>query len=156
MNDYVILGVGDETYAVSVASVQELVLLQPLTHVPTMPPCIRGLMNLRGTVVPVVDLAKQLGLGDTEAGAQTCVVIVEVASGGVRSIMGVLANDLRDVVEIASETIAPAPAFGSRLSPSYVTGVARRAGEYVLVLDLAKILSADELLAATAATAEPS
>lgn len=156
MNDYVTLGVGDETYAVSVASVQELVLLQPLTHVPTMPACIRGLMNLRGTVVPVVDLAKQLGLGETVAGSQTCVVIVDVAAGGVRSTMGVLANDLRDVVEIASENVAPAPAFGSRLPPSYVAGVARLAGEYVLVLDLAKILSADELLAATAATAETS
>lgn len=157
MNDYVTLSVGDETYAVPVASVQELVLLQPLTHVPTMPACIRGLMNLRGTVVPVVDLARQLGLGETEIGSQTCVVIVEVAGGGgVRSTMGVLANDLRDVVEIASENIAPAPAFGSRLPPSYVAGVARLAGQYVLVLDLARILSADELLAATATAAEPS
>ena len=156
MNDYVTLSVGGETYAVSVASVHELVLLQPLTHVPRMPACIRGLMNLRGTVVPVVDLAKQLGLGETAVGSQTCVVIVEASGGGVRSTMGVLANDLRDVIEIASENIAPAPAFGSRLPPSYVAGVARLAGEYVLVLDLAKILSADELLAATAATAEPS
>jgi purine-binding chemotaxis protein CheW len=153
---YVALGVGAETYAVSVASVQELVLMQPLTEVPAMPACVRGLMNLRGTVVPVVDLAKHLGLGDTDIRSQTCVVIVEASGGGVRSTMGVLANDLRGGSEIATENVAPPPAFGSRLPPSYVAGVVRLAGEYVLVLDLAKILSADELLAATAATAEPS
>lgn len=154
MTTYVTLSVGGETYAVPVDSVQELILLQPLTHVPTMPSCIRGLMNLRGTVVPVVDLALQLGLGETAIGPQTCVVIVEASSDGVRSTMGVLANDLREVVEIESERLAPAPAFGSRIPPSYVSGVARIAGQYVLVLDLAKILSADELLAATAASAE--
>lgn len=150
MTTYVTLRVGGEAYAVSVAAVQELVLLQPLTHVPTMPACIRGLMNLRGTVVPVVDLARQLGLGETPVTPQTCVVIVDVMSGGVRSTMGVLANHVNDVVRIASENIAPAPAFGSRVPPSYVAGVARLDGEYVLLLDLAKILSAEELLAATA------
>lgn len=154
MTTYVTLSVGGETYAVPVDSVQELILLQPLTHVPAMPACIRGLMNLRGTVVPVVDLAQQLGLGETAIGPQTCAVIIEASSDGVRSTMGVLANDLREVVEIESERLAPAPAFGSRLPPSYVSGVARLAGQYVLVLDLAKILSADELLAATAASAE--
>ncbi len=150
MTTYVAMRVAGETYAVSVASVQELVLVQPLTHVPTMPACIRGLMNLRGTVVPVIDLARQLGLGDTPVALQTCVVIIEALGGGVRSTMGVLANDVRDVVQIASENITPPPAFGSRFPPSYVAGVARLAGEYVLILDLAKILSAEELLAATA------
>jgi purine-binding chemotaxis protein CheW len=155
MTTCVTLSVGGEIYAVPVDSVQELILLQPLTHVPTMPACIRGLMNLRGTVVPVVDLALQLDLGQTAIGPQTCVVIVDASSEGVRSTMGVLANDLREVVEIESERLAPAPAFGSRLPPSYVTGVARLGGQYALVLDLAKILSADELLAATTASAEP-
>ena len=111
MTTFVALRVGSETYAVSVACVQELVLLQPLTYVPTMPACIRGLMNLRGTVVPVVDLARQFGQGDTSVISQSCVVIVELLGGGVRSTMGVLANDVRDVVEIASENITPAPAF---------------------------------------------
>lgn len=151
MNTYVTLSAGSDTYAVPAASVQELVLLQPLTHVPGMPACIRGLMNLRGTVVPVVDLAQQLGAGATAIGAQTCVVIVDIPADGMRSAMGVLANDLREVVEIDGANIAPAPAFGSRIPPAYVSGVARHGGEYILVLDLAKILSPDELLAAVAA-----
>ncbi|HEX2832643.1 MAG TPA: chemotaxis protein CheW [Thermoanaerobaculia bacterium] len=154
MTSFVTMTVGEETYAVAVASVQELILLQPLTHVPSMPACIRGLMNLRGTVVPVVDLARQLGLGETRIGPLTCVVIVDVSSDGLRSIMGVLANHVRDVVDI--DNVERAPAFGSRLPPSYVPGVARLDGQYVLVLDLAKILSADELLAATAAASERS
>lgn len=154
MTSYVTLNVGDETYALSVAAVQELVLVQALTPVPSMPAAIRGLMNLRGTVVPIVDLARQLGLGETPLGSQTCVVIVDMSADGVRSTMGVLANHLRDVVEIASENLTPPPAFGSRVPPAYLAGVARLAGEYVLVLDLGKILSTEELLAA-AAMAEP-
>lgn len=151
MSSYVTLNVQNETYAVSVASVHELVMLQPLTHVPTMPPCIRGLMNLRGTVVPVVDLALQLGLGATEIGQQTCVIIVEAGTESARSPMGVLTNEVRDVVMLAESDIDPVPAFGSVVDAVYLAGVTRVGGRYVLILDLTKILTPDELLAVSEA-----
>jgi purine-binding chemotaxis protein CheW len=147
MTSYVTLNVLGETYAVSVATVHELVMLQPLTHVPTMPPCIRGLMNLRGTVVPVVDLARQLGLGETEVGAETCVIIVEASTDGSRAPMGVLTNEVQDVIALAPSDIGPVPAFGSSVNADYLAGVTRVGGKYVLILDLTKILTPDELLA---------
>lgn len=147
MSSFVTLNVLDETYAVPVAAVHELVLLQPLTHVPTMPESIRGLMNLRGTVLPVVDLARQLGLGATETGPQTCVIVVEAGTGGVRAPMGVLTNEVRDVIALDEAEIGPVPAFGSPVNSEYLAGVTRIGGRYVLVLDLAKILTPDELLA---------
>lgn len=147
MSSYVTLAVQSETYAVSAASVRELVTLQPLTHVPTMPTCIRGLMNLRGTVVPVVDLARQLGLGATEVDAQTCLIIVEAGTDGIRSLMGILTNDVQDVIELAESDIGPVPAFGAAVDAAYLAGVTRIGGRYVLILDLTKILTPDELLA---------
>jgi purine-binding chemotaxis protein CheW len=146
-SSYVTLSVASETYAVPVLSVNELVLLQPLTQVPMMPECIRGLMNLRGTVVPVVDLARQLGLGMTDIGPQTCVIVVDAENGGVRAPMGVLANQVDDVVMVAESDIETAPAFGSAIKASYLTGVTRVQGKYVLILDLPRILSPEELLA---------
>src|SRR5689334_19349033 len=144
---YVTLGVAAEMYAVPVASVNELVVVQPLTQVPSMPACIRGLMNLRGTVVPVVDLARQLGLGVTDVGPQTCVIVVDAETDGVRSPMGVLTNAVDDVVMVAANEIEPPPAFGASINAAYLTGITRVRGKYVLILDLPKILSPEELLA---------
>jgi purine-binding chemotaxis protein CheW len=145
---YVTLAVETETYAVAASSVSEIVLLQPLTRIPTMPPCVRGLMNLRGTVIPVIDLARQLGVGETTVGAQTCVAVVDVPdTDGSRSMMGVISDEVRDVVMLEEGSIDAAPAFGTRVNQAYLAGVTRIDERHVLVLDLARILSDEELLA---------
>lgn len=145
---YVTLRVAGDTYAVAASAVTEIVLLQPLTRIPAMPRCISGLMNLRGTVMPVVDLARQLGVGETEVGEQTCVAVVDAPEAdGVRSPMGVISDEVQDVVMLDEASIDPAPAFGARVNAAYLAGVTRIGERYVLVLDLARILSADELLA---------
>lgn len=145
---YVTLSVAGDTYAVAASAVSEIVLLQPLTRIPAMPRCISGLMNLRGTVMPVVDLARQLGVGETVIGDQTCVAVVDAPDAdGARSPMGVISDEVQDVVMLDEASIDPAPAFGARVNAAYLAGVARIGERYVLVLDLARILSADELLA---------
>ncbi|HEX6095561.1 MAG TPA: chemotaxis protein CheW [Thermoanaerobaculia bacterium] len=145
---YVTLAVAGETYAVAAAAVSEVVKLQPLTRIPAMPRCVRGLMNLRGTVIPVVDLAQQLGVGETEITDRTCVAVVDTPeAGGVRSLMGVISHEVQDVVLVDESAIEAAPAFGSRVPPGYLAGLARVGEKAVLVLDLARILSADEILA---------
>jgi purine-binding chemotaxis protein CheW len=149
---YVTLRVGAESYAVEAGTIAELVVLQPLTHLPTMPPSVRGLMNLRGTVVPIVDLARQLGLGDTAIGPRTCAVISAVEADGVRSLIGVIADELQDVVMLGASEVEPPPAFGSRIKTDYLVGIARpSAGRYMLVLDLTRIVSPDEIIAAVSA-----
>lgn len=145
---YVTLSIAGETYAVAAAAVSEVVKLQPLTRVPAMPRCIRGLMNLRGTVIPVVDLAQQLGAGETELTDRTCVAVVDAPEAdGVRSLMGVIGDEVQDVVAIDESAIETAPAFGLRMPPAYLAGITRVDGRSVLVLDLARILSSDEILA---------
>ena len=145
---YVTLAVEGEIYAVAASSVSEIVLLQPLTRIPAMPQCVRGLMNLRGTVIPIIDLARQLGVGETRIGAQTCVAVVDVPdSDGLRSLMGVITDEVRDVVMLDEGSIDAAPAFGARVNEAYLSGVTRLDERHVLVLDLARILSDDELLA---------
>lgn len=145
---YVTLGIAGETYAAAAASVSEVVKLQPLTRIPAMPRCIRGLMNLRGTVIPVVDLARQLGVGDTEITDRTCVAVVDTPElDGVRSLMGVIGDEVQDVVTIDESTIVAAPAFGSRVPPAYLSGMTRAGDGFILILDIARILSADEILA---------
>lgn len=145
---YVTLGVAGETYAVAASTVTEVVKLQPLTRIPAMPRCIRGLMNLRGTVIPVVDLARQLGVGETEITDRTCVAVVDMPEGdGLRSVMGVISHEVQDVVTLEESAIDDAPAFGTRVPPAYLAGITRVAERSVLVLDLTRILSADEILA---------
>lgn len=145
---YVTLSVAGETYAVAASAVSEVVKLQPLTRIPAMPLCVRGLMNLRGTVIPVVDLAQQLGAGRTEITGRTCVAVVDTPEAdGVRSLMGVISHEVQDVVLVDESAIEAAPAFGSRVPPAYLAGITRVGERSVLVLDLARILSADEILA---------
>lgn len=142
------LRVGEESYAVPAAIVRELVVLQPMTRVPTMPPCVRGLMNLRGTVLPVVDLARQLGLGETAITGQTCMMVVDIdASDGARSAIGVIADEMLDVVVLDDGNVEAAPAFGSRVNPRYLSGITRLDGRYAFVLDLTCILSPEEIFA---------
>ena len=144
---YVTLGVGEETYAVAASTVGEVVLLPPLTRIPSMPRCVRGLANLRGTVIPVIDLARQLGVGDTDIHAQTCVVVVDIPDGdGLSTIMGVITDEVRDVVTLEQSAIDAAPTFGTRVNPAYIAGLTRIAERHVLILDLARILSDDELV----------
>ena len=150
---YVTLGVAGETYAVAAATVTEVVKLQPLTRIPAMPRCIRGLMNLRGTVIPVVDLAQQLGVGETEITDRTCVAVVDTPeSDGVRSLMGVISEEVQDVIAVDEGAIEAAPSFGTRVPPAYLAGMTRLGESPVLVLDLAHILSPDEILAVHEAT----
>ncbi|HEX7153371.1 MAG TPA: chemotaxis protein CheW [Thermoanaerobaculia bacterium] len=145
---YVTLRVGAELYAVPASTVSEIVLLQPLTRVPTMPPSIRGLMNLRGTVIPVVDLARQLGLGETPTSMHTCAVVVDIDADGVRAPMGIITDEVQDVLMLSPKDIEPAPAFGAAVEAAYLSGMTRIAGRYTLILDLTRILTPDELLAA--------
>jgi purine-binding chemotaxis protein CheW len=145
---YVTLRVGPELYAVPASTVNEIVLLQPLTRVPSMPAAIRGLMNLRGTVMPVVDLARQLGLGETVATTHTCAVVIDAEADGVRAPMGIITDEVQDVIMLSAADIEPPPAFGASIDAAYLAGMTRLGGRYTLILDLTRILAPDELLAA--------
>jgi purine-binding chemotaxis protein CheW len=136
-----------EEYAVGIDHVLEIVACGPITRVPSLPPFIRGAMNLRGRAVPIVDLAHRLGLGEATVGRYTCVVMVRVDVAGEPTTLGALVDEVRRLVDAAPGDVGPPPPIGTRVHPEYLVGFCARAGEALLpVLDLARVLSTEELL----------
>ncbi|HET9314402.1 MAG TPA: chemotaxis protein CheW, partial [Vicinamibacteria bacterium] len=126
----------DEQYGISVLRVREIIEYGAVTRVPRTPPWIRGVINLRGGVVPVVDLAVKLGLPPCEVTARTCVVIIEPRGEGERLLMGVVADAVSQVLELRAQDIEPAPPFGTRIHLDYLVGMARSDQKFVLLLDI--------------------
>ncbi|NRH40703.1 chemotaxis protein CheW [Pseudomonas sp. MS15a(2019)] len=137
--------VQEETYAVDTLAVREILEFGQLTQVPRMPACIRGVINLRGAVVPVIDLEASFGGSPTQVGPRTCVVILEVPTGDDLQVLGVVVDAVSEVLEIAPGDIRPAPSFGSRLRPDFIAGMVKSGSGFVVVLDVPRVLDIEEL-----------
>lgn len=139
----------DAVYAVDIASVTELLEHRELTVVPLMPAFLVGVLNLRGRVVPVVDLAQRLGRGRTVLGRRTSIVIVRVdrGDGSPAQDVGVLADTVEEVVALSAADVEPPPDFGAGVPAAALLGMARRDGRFLLVLDIARVLDVRELAA---------
>jgi purine-binding chemotaxis protein CheW len=145
VQQYLTFIIGGEEYAVSLLKVREIVEYEPVTRIPRMPAWVRGVMNLRGSVVPVVDLAIKFGQASSEIGKLTCVVIVEVELDGEATVMGVITDAVSQVIELKPEEIEPPPPFGTRVKADYLLGMARSGKRFCLLLDTDAVLAADEL-----------
>ncbi len=142
-------------YAVGILKVKEILQYEDITPVPSTPRSIRGVLNLRGSVVPVVDLAVKFGLPETTITKRTCVLVVETALDGVATVMGLMADSVSQVIELGADDIEEPPAFGTRVKVGYLIGMGKLGRKFVLLLDIDKVLSADEReLAAAAARGE--
>jgi purine-binding chemotaxis protein CheW len=146
--------VAGEEYAVGILRVREILEYDTVTRVPTTPPCIRGVINLRGSVVPVVDLAAKLALPETVVTKRSCIVVVEVTLEGEPTVIGLLADSVSQVIDLPAAEIEPPPSFGTRLRVECLLGMGRAGKRFVLLLDIDTLLSMDEVAAAQAATAE--
>ncbi len=131
---------GREEYAVDLVRVREIVRYEGATRVPRVPACVRGVVNLRGSVVPVIDLAVGLGMPQAAVTPQTCLVIIEVAVGLETSVLGLLADAVDQVLDLRAEDIEPPPSFGTRVPAAYLLGMAKSDGRFVLLLDLERLL----------------
>jgi purine-binding chemotaxis protein CheW len=141
----------EELYAVSILRVREIIEYDTVTRVPNMPASIRGVINLRGAVVPVIDLAVCFGLRESRVTKRTCVIIAEVEVGGERLVMGLMADAVSHVIDLLSADIEPPPAFGTRVRVDFLKGLGKIGKRFVLILDLDRALTATDLLAASAA-----
>ena len=146
---YLGLFIGQEEYAIGILRVREILQFESITRVPGMPASVRGVINVRGSVVPVVDLAIKFGLPETGITGRTCIVILEVALDGQSTVMGVMADSVSQVVELGKDDILPPPTFGTRVHVDYIVGMGRSGKKFILILDIDKVLSAEELHAAT-------
>jgi len=142
---YLTFMVGGEMFALPIAGIKEIVEYREPTGVPMMPSFIRGVINLRGRVVPIIDLCARFARGKSEPGRRTCFVILELQHEEWMHDIGVLVDAVSAVQEIAEDDIEPPPDFGARLRPDFISGMGRIGDKFVVILDLAKVLSVDEL-----------
>jgi purine-binding chemotaxis protein CheW len=143
---YLTFLLADEEFAISILKVKEIIEYDTVTKVPRTPKWIRGVINLRGGVVPVVDLAVKFGLDERPVTKTTCIVIVEVQFEAQSTTMGIVADAVSQVMELTSERIQQAPEFGTRVKMDYLLGMAQLGKKFALLLDVDKVLSTDELL----------
>jgi purine-binding chemotaxis protein CheW len=136
--------VGDEEYAIGLLRILGILECQTVTKVPTTPASIRGVINLRGRVVPLVDLSVKLGLPASIVTKRTCIIVVELDLDGERTVMGVLADAVSQVIDLPACEIEPPPPFGTRARVDCLLGMGRAGTKFVLLLDIDKVLSADD------------
>jgi purine-binding chemotaxis protein CheW len=144
-----------EEYAVNIGKVKEIVKYEAVTTVPNTPAWVRGVTNLRGTVVPVVDLAVKFGLTGSGISKFSCIIITEVLFQGEKLTMGVLADSVSQVIELSDGDIEETPPFGTRVKIEYLLGMGPLGKKFCLILDIDKVLSADEFLAVTESASDP-
>jgi purine-binding chemotaxis protein CheW len=152
-SQYLTFYLAGEEYAIGILRVKEILEYDTLTKVPTTPSSIRGVINLRGSVVPVVDLAVKFGLPETPITKRTCIVIVEVALDGHPTVMGVLADAVSQVMDLTPADIEAPPVFGTAVRVDYLQGLGKVGKRFVLLLDVDQVLAAAELRAAEALAA---
>jgi purine-binding chemotaxis protein CheW len=141
MNQYLTFFIRGEEYAVGILRVKEIIEYDTVTRVPTTPAHVRGVLNLRGTVLPVIDLAAKFGHGDTAATRTTCVIVAETRNDDAMLVVGLLADAVSSVVDISEDAIEPPPSFGTNVRVDFLTGMGKLEGRLVLILDLDRILS---------------
>lgn len=149
---YLTFLVAGEEYAVNILKVKEIIEYETVTVVPNTAPWIRGVTNLRGNVVPVIDLAVKFGLPASKVSKLTCIVITEVTYDGDKLTMGIMADSVNQVLEFSENEIETPPPFGTRVRIEFLLGMGRMGKKFCLVLDIDKVLSTDELLAVSNST----
>jgi purine-binding chemotaxis protein CheW len=143
---YLTIRLGADEYGIALDAVREIVPLQGVTRVPGTPPWVRGVCNLRGTVLPVVDLGTRFGFGETAATKRTCFLVLELPLGRQTLRLGVVAESVSNVIEVRPADIEAAPEIGLRLEVQYVRGLVRTGERFVVILDVFRVFDCEELV----------
>ena len=143
--------IGGEMFAISILGIKEIIEYGSLTTVPMMPDFIRGVINLRGAVVPVVDLSARFGRKSSEITRRSCIVILEVEGDGEKQDVGVVVDSVSEVLAIAASEIEPPPSFGAKIRTDFISGMGKVSGKFVIILKADRVLSVDEMAMLTQA-----
>ena len=136
----------DEVFAVDISKVREVLEFHEVTKVPQTPEMMRGVINLRGAVVPVIDLRLKFGMEMTDKTVNTCVIIVEITLDNELTLIGALADSVQEVMDLDSEHIEPPPKLGTQLNSEVIKGMGKRGDEFIIILDIERIFSMDEMM----------
>ena len=142
---YLTFQLGEEVFAVDVSHVREILEFTTVTKVPRTPDYMRGVINLRGSVVPVLDMRLKFGLSLTEKTVDTCIIVVEVFFEDESTIIGALVDSVQEVLELEPDQIEPAPRIGTQLKTEFIKGMGKRDDRFIILLDIDKIFSSEEL-----------
>ncbi len=142
---YLTFTLGDELFAMDISTVREIIQHGPMTIMPMSPDFVRGVINLRGAVVPVIDLQCRFGRPRANLGKKTCVVILDTTHGSEKAAMGLMVDAVSEVIEIAPSDIEPAPDFGSTIDRSFIRGVGKVKGAFIVILDPERALDMDDM-----------
>jgi purine-binding chemotaxis protein CheW len=136
---------GEEMFALNIAKVREVLDFTTVTRVPRTPDFMRGVINLRGSVVPVVDLRRKFNMAISENTVNTCIIISEVTVDGDTTVLGCLADSVQEVIDLGPEHIATAPRIGTKLRTEFIKGMGKQNDRFVIILDIDRVFSADDL-----------
>ena len=142
---YLTFRLAEEVYALDITKVREVLDFTTVTKVPRTPDFMRGVINLRGSVVPVVDLRLKFGMSMTEKTVNTCVIITEVTVDGDTTVLGVLADAVQEVLDLLPEDISAPPKIGTKLRTEFITGMGKQDERFLILLDIDKVFSVEEL-----------
>ncbi len=135
----------EEVFAVDISKVREVLEYTTVTKVPQTPDFMKGVINLRGHVVPVIDLRLKFGMTEAKKTVNTCIIIVEVTLDGDSTVLGALADSVQEVFDFEADQIEPAPKIGTRLNTDFIKGMGKRDEQFIMILDIDKVFSSEEL-----------
>lgn len=142
---YLTFRLEEEIFAVDIAKVREVLDFSEITKVPQTPDYMRGVINLRGAVVPVVDLRLKFGMPMTEKTVNTCVIIAEVSTGNETVVLGAMADSVQEVLDLEPDQIEPVPRIGTKLDTTFISGMGKHNDRFIIILEIDRILSNDEV-----------
>lgn len=147
LQQYLTFMLSGEVFAMGILAIKEIIEYANLTKVPMMPEYVRGVINLRGSVVPVIDLSIRFGKESSSVTKRTCIVIIEIEASGERHVLGVVVDAVNAVLDIPASEIEPPPAFGARIRTDFIQGMGKVNGKFVILLDVNHTLAVDEMQA---------
>lgn len=142
---YLTFTLGEELFSVEVSKVREVLDYTNITKIPRTPEYMRGVINLRGSVVPVMDLRLKFGMSRTENKRNTCIIVLEINTDDETIILGALADSVQEVFELEPDQIEPAPRFGTKFKAEFLRGMGKRDENFIMILDIDKVFTTDEL-----------
>lgn len=144
---YLTFVLGDEEYGIDILRVREIIGLTNITKVPQTPDFIKGVINLRGKIYPVIDLRLKFQMEKTSHTRETCIIIVDIANNEQSTQMGILVDSVKEVLDILTSEIEPPPSFGSKIKTDYITGIGKAEDKVIILLDIEQVLTSEEIIA---------
>jgi|PlaIllAssembly_1097288.scaffolds.fasta_scaffold141715_2 purine-binding chemotaxis protein CheW len=145
LTQYLAFLLGEEVFSLEISKVREVLDYTVITRVPRMPEYLQGVINLRGSVVPVVDLRLKFGMPAAGVTVSTCIIIVEAIVNDEQAVLGLLADSVQEVLELDQESIKPAPRIGTKLDTGFIKGMGRQNDRFNIILDIDRVFSSDEI-----------